>query len=55
MLVLEYFSMQIFKAALSSVLLLLVSIWCVTAAFACGVPEILSFVIPPMKWKEHNN
>lgn len=57
MLVLRYFSMQIFMAALSrvtAVVLLLVSIWCVTAAFACGVPEILSFEIPPMKWKEHN-
>lgn len=41
------------KQGYSSVLLL-VNIWCVTAAFACGVPEILSFEIPPMKWKEHN-
>lgn len=41
------------KQGYSSVLLLL-SIWCVTAAFACGVPEILSLETPPLKWKKHN-
>lgn len=49
-LVLRYFSMQIFKATLNRGTDTACGTWCVTAAFTGGVPEILSCETPSTKW-----